>query len=377
MFTQGYLAQKVLVHRDGPESRTSRHTFVLVAAVATTAGFWYGLAETRGPLRRSEITVESSSLHLGTVWAQSALKWKLPLRNSSDEDVTVVDIAASCPCASIVPRALRLSAGVAASVELTLDLLRVSAKVGAANVPFKINVRAKVRRAGVVETDQWSLDGTTRYSITVPKTVIFDGADRLRHGSAFPSTTIPLRAHVDLRELIAKSESPFAELAVDRNPDDLRDFAILLSLARSMPIGEFEFDVVLVSVLADGTELPPVPVRVLGVVEADIHAVPESVAIRPRRRGRTGREAVVLQSYSGTPFTVDHVRVSGVFADCRIVPRARELGTDDLRETHEYDIVPRSAFDSAEDNGDITFYCKTKAGDRHVVVVPAQIAYYD
>jgi hypothetical protein len=132
------------------------------------------------------------------------------------------------------------------------------------------------------------------------------------------------------------------------------------------PVGRFEVDVRVIGVLSDGQRLPPVPLRLAGLVVPEFYAIPHTICLTPVSQGEPATVDVVLQSRVDGEFAVEQV-VGGASG---VVIEPQHTGLGRVHKLRAARVAPSS--DSSENT--ITFLVRTDTGERkHVDVTVVEI----
>ena len=304
---------------DSPKSLPRRGTVVtkllVVAVIAAVAAWAVGL-----PPRSAGVVADQppvllagpAQLDFGAAWSSDDFVCTVPVRNISAEPVSVIRVAAGCGCTSIGPKSFDLAPGAAQDLTLHLDLRPLyPVPEHIREWPFQETIAVYFGDADSPQYQEFPLSGRVRETIAVPRIIQYVAAERLVEHGPTPSRTVPVRTSIPLRELRVDTDWWYdMQPTVAADPDRPGDYLLTIVLRDDMDAGEFDFDLRLTPVAADGEVLPAVPVIVRGVKEPDCYAIPSEVRF-VYGAGEVPSATVTLATRSGREFFVGEIAAEG------------------------------------------------------------------
>jgi hypothetical protein len=254
------------------------------------------------------LVVDPEELDFGEVWVQRDFRWTLPIRNTTSTDLGIRSFATSCGCTSVEPKSIIVPARGEAPIELELDL-RPSNSSGQSRQQFSVNIFADPTDA-VRFRPQWRLTGLVRVPIEFrPTTLAFE--DSLVEGMPLAARTVRVVCNEPVVRISVECDPEMGTAICTELTDstELPDAGAERFLIRVLPsdklaVGEYEFDVGVRVVLADGTETPPIALPVRARILDDIRILPELSHLGMLAVGSEAQETLRLESRRGEAITV-------------------------------------------------------------------------
>jgi hypothetical protein len=282
----------------------------LVLCVLGGVGFWFG-SRAGGTAEGGGFPLIVQDSDFGEAFMQEDFRWQLPFRNVSDRPVEVIGFRFSCLCLSIEPNSFVVPAGAARSVDLVLD---TSGNWREGDVDqlrdFSVDLWPVIGGANQ-SMDRWVVTGRVRRPLEFSPPAVLYG-EALVEGEPLPETTVLVRAADGVERLALHCDWPSVQ--VDAAPARARGpgwFELRL-LAGEQPAspGRFEVDLQVTGVLAEGEELPAVPLRLAGVVVPAFYTIPHVLRLPVASQEQPASADLVLQSRVDGEFEVEQVLIS-------------------------------------------------------------------
>ncbi|MGC1272511.1 MAG: hypothetical protein WBC44_02300 [Planctomycetaceae bacterium] len=156
---------------------------------------------------------------------------------------------------------------------------------------------------------EWTIRGTIRQPFRVRPALTFTGGDALIEGVP-PSSK---RLRIPLQDGVV---SVAVEPVVDRGTVKLvsvgsREAVVEVTPPAALAPGHFRYAIPLVPQLADGSELPAVPLIVSGSVTRDLIVMPRAPRFEPGRIGSEVMSRFQIQSRRGRRFNIAATKANG------------------------------------------------------------------
>ncbi len=335
----------------------------------TGIAFWFGWAGVGERANRDDfpLVLRDEDADFGEAFMQEEFPWQLQIENTSAHSVRIVDFESSCACTSINPSSVVVPGQGTASIELVLDTTG-NWKDGEVDHPraFAIDLWP-ILQGPRRPVPRWTIKGRVRRPLAFSPPAVHYG-ETLVQGRSLPEKTVLVRAAEGVERLAIDCDWPSVRLeAGPSNGSGDGWFEITISPGEQMPpIGRFEVEIRVSGVLAGEERLPPVPLRLAGLVVPEFYAIPHTIRLTPVAQGEPATVDVVLQSRVDGEFAVEQVvsSASGVV----IEPQDTGLGR-----VHKFR-VGRAAPASDSSQNTITFLVRTDTGERkHVDVTVVEI----
>jgi len=327
-------------------------------------GFWFGLkqdGESSDPAP-FPLVLHENDADFGEALMQEEFHWQLPIRNISSRPVEVIEFQSSCACSSINPKSLVVAPEAMATIDLVLDTSG-GWKHGDVDSSrdFSIVVSPIIRGS----RGRWVVKGRVRRPLAFSPPAVLYG-ETLLQGEALAEKTVLVRSPEDLDGLAVDCDSPGVRLE-SRPSDSLGagwyELAVLPG-KQQMPLGRFEIDVMVTGILRGDEKLPAVPLRLAGLVVADIYAIPDVIRFGQNPLRQESGINVVLQTRVEEEFEVEQVLTNG----SSVVINPQRSG---FARIHTFRVArtERSAADTAQP---VSFVVRAKSGDRKHVDVSVE-----
>ncbi|MEQ9407547.1 MAG: hypothetical protein RIK87_07450 [Fuerstiella sp.] len=226
-------------------------------------------------------------LNLGEVWLQKELPFRLTVRNTSDEPVTVVNFSASCNCTEIVPTAFTIPSFGETIVRGVVDLTHSVHDQQAAKFPFEVTLTAQTTLRGR-SILKWPLRGTALRVLDVsPPSIELRGAWEVIEGTSSPTVDVKLAPQIELASLEPEWDAGNADIEFT-GPDFDGVYLLRFTPRTDQPAGNIDTRITLRSVLPDGTSGPGIEIPVRGVVVPPVRLSPSRIAVPCRLSSQNG-----------------------------------------------------------------------------------------
>lgn len=300
---------------------------VAVLFSACAVGYWVATSTGRDNSSTGVLSVPRESLDFGEAWEDPQFAWRLPITNSSANDVAIHGFqSSSCGCVVVDPRSLVIRAGETATVRVTLDLTRTatSPAQGDAVRSFEAHILPEVEGI-VAKHAPWKVHGRVRIPFILSARSV-DFGDSLMQGRMFVSKSIQLKPLIPLANVSADCDPALATVATTETSGE---YSVVITPSESLRPGRFEFPVKVQAATPDGATVAA-RLSVSGTVLGHFHFVPEILVVGAKQLGDAVEETVVLQSRTGTGFQVirvhepsEHVKVESLGKDENSVQQFR------------------------------------------------------
>ncbi len=193
--------------------RALRMAFSLsVFVIAAVAGMiWSGPRHAPAKAATPGLQIDEAYLDFGEVWAQEKFVCELPIHNSSDDDIEIVEFKpSSCCTAEFDPKTLLVQPDQTRKVKITLKLL--PSREEAKKPTFAFSLPFFPRLGGQVQPPlHWEVRGQVRNAVSFEPAVV-DFEQSLHKGLSFPSRTVTLRRHFSLKDLTVACDRSLADV---------------------------------------------------------------------------------------------------------------------------------------------------------------------
>jgi hypothetical protein len=153
----------------------------------------------------------------------------------------------------------------------------------------------------------WQLRGTVINKLKLNPLSVYYG-ETLVHGLTFPTKVV----HLEPRELLASldvtCDPSQGAVTVTRGNNKGEGYTIAVTPAQELPLGPFDFPIVLRATTKTGEQLPPLDVRVRGAIYRDIQAFPHELSLGQQYLNQAVTTDVVISSARSELFEVTDVR---------------------------------------------------------------------
>lgn len=259
---------------------------------------WYS-----GPGRRSfknehaGLYVSPDRLNLGLVWDDPSIEIRVPIENRTPHRLQIARFHNSCGCTAVKPGALVIEPQGSTVATISLDLQTRSVLHGSQPRPFAVHIVPELVETCIVPA-AWTIHGTVRRRfIASPPHLSF--GDVVAGETPSSSRGCRILSRTRLQNVYCKCPPGLASGAVVADRGSTYDLQVTLSPC--LPVGSFQFDVVLAgqeAATGDKCEFKlPVAGRIVDVVQL----IPDVLRLGIRRLGDVVEEDVVIRSRSGAP----------------------------------------------------------------------------
>lgn len=272
---------------------------VCLAAVCFAAYLLGSRSGGKAPLAEAGLMADPRVLDFGEVWEDADFHWKLPIRNTTTQEIKVLDFAVSCTCVSLKPRSFTLAPGEVKELELSLDLTRRK-RLPQGQEVFQALLLPKIK-GSIARTQGWTLHGRVRQLLKFNPAVAVFG-DLIR-GQSAPDVLINVESVLPLRSLDKKGKESNACVQVVQKGS--RKFELTVTPPSTLPAGPFHLEIPIQPTGQDGKLLPAKKLIVVGIMHEDVEPMPSPLVFGALPIGETVKETVVLKSITGKPFKVE------------------------------------------------------------------------
>jgi Protein of unknown function (DUF1573) len=274
---------------------------VAVCALA----YWLGSVSGRPTLPNGGLVIAAQYLDFGTVWEDSRMSLKIPIKNTSALPVEVLDLVTSCACTSLKPRGLKIGPGETQEIDLELNLSQRAVDQDWNQNQLAVKIAPTIKGAQVRQIG-WSITGQVKKLLSVlpPNLVLRDDIVR---GRISTPTTARVISTLPLDELVVRCDATNANVEVTGGP---QDFQIEITPQSDLPFGFFGFDMQLQPKRSAET-LPGKSIRVEGFMHQKVEAVPSKIALGALPVGAVTAQTLVLVSRNDKRFQVQSWEASG------------------------------------------------------------------
>ncbi len=279
--------------------------------------------------------IDPVHLDYGEVWAQKILPLKIPIQNTSDEDIEIVEFLQSpCCMCEFSPSNIAIPAGATREVDLSINLIPPDTKPASAveDVAFSIIAFVKGHRE-----QKWKVSGRVKNVVSFDPPRV-DYATTIQRGLRFPSQSVTVHRHYPLQDFRVECDSPDFRVTLENALDKAADPRLVIEPLECMPDGSVESSLQIHAVGDDGIAIPPAPLRVVASVAPNVRASPARVEFGLRKTGEIAQQTLVLESATSRSFDVLDITCSSHTSS--MVPRWIPGSSPGRR---EYAIVQRFA----------------------------------
>lgn len=235
----------------------------------------------------------------GTVAVASDTKFRFPIQNTTDTDIHISTVRASCGCTTPTVETEWVRAGGTGSLLATFNTGSFKGKKGATlTVVIDRPVYAEVRLR---------VDGYIRQDIVFhPGSVEFGN---VRQGEVAEKTVaIAYAGRDDWRIVDIENTVPYvnASLKQTSRGGQRVSYGLTVELTDEAPVGYVQQELVLVT---NDRAMPRVPVRLSGQIEAGLTISPSAVAVGSVKPGETVSQRLVVRGQQ--PFLIQDIACEG------------------------------------------------------------------
>jgi hypothetical protein len=258
------------------------------------------------PTPRAGLVASPDRLDLGDIWESNEVLHTLPVRNTTDRAIEVLEFRSSCNCVSVDPKAVTVPAGQQVELHLKLSVLTAGAsKPDPVCRDLEISVLPIVR-GGFFSQQEWRLHGKLRRSLQFDRTVVQFAAP-LVQGWPFQTETVRVSALLPVRDLHVRYDRRQVSAKLTRVAGGSSDFDLSITPLSTLPRGRFRAALSVAAVPAEGPELPPRTLLVSGLICDNIESVPSETRFGPRQLGEVVSQVVLLHACHPEEFQVESV----------------------------------------------------------------------
>lgn len=134
--------------------------------------------------------------------------------------------------------------------------------------------------------------------------ISFIGADELVQGASPNSKTVTLRHDVVISDVAVGPFGFHGEISIKTHHVAQPYTTVAVTPSASLPPGWFESEIPLIPITTTGERLPPVPMKIDGVVDSAVATIPSTVAFPSGVIGETVRTTLQVCSRAGKPLKV-------------------------------------------------------------------------
>lgn len=235
----------------------------------------------------------------GTVAVASDTKFRFPIENTTNQDIHIASVRASCGCTTPIVETEWIRAGERGAILAQFNTDTFRGKKGATltvviDKPAYAEVRLRV-------------DGYIRRDIVFhPGSVDFGNVSQ---GSIAEKTVkIAYAGRSDWEILDVESNVPYLKTDLKQlsRGGERVDYELTVQLADQTPAGFLQQELVLVT---NDRSMPRVPLRVHGQVEAGLTVSPAAIAIGSVKPGESVEQRIVVRGQE--PFTIESITCEG------------------------------------------------------------------
>ncbi|MBI2479137.1 MAG: DUF1573 domain-containing protein [Planctomycetia bacterium] len=307
---------KLHISRWGFKDRVVERLLLLSAVLLIAAfGVWFMKARSLDREINLGLSIPSHALTFDTAIAQRGFEWTLPVSNTGDETVRVLEFETSCGCTKVEPTTCELQPGETRNVNVTLDLTFVKIEQSSlAEVPFDVTIVPRIEvNQQQVRGVGWRLDGRVRpLIVTTPRVMTLGGSDAVI-GSREQEMVATVRTADDISDVEIESRSTELFDVSIAAGKATGEYELRVRPKKSLPVGGFEGQILLRPMFTDGTDAPSVSYFVKGEKLSEIEAVPPIVNFGRRPVGDRGSMRVLVRSRIGREILrIDVLPVDGL-----------------------------------------------------------------
>ncbi len=342
---------------------------LILLAVVCGLAYWLG-STSRGERSIGGLVVPDGCLDLGEIWESDNYQSILPIRNTTGQDVDILDFISSCNCVSVEPPSLMIPAGHAREVRLTFDLKLGSRVSRESRRTLAVGIAPRLRNSNpgdqISSPFAWMIRAIVRSRATVDPPALSFWDDCVR-GHTPPARTVRLTAHVPVVAVQPRYDPAVLSVWVRKAPGEGAGvFFLEVRPSPTLPSGAFALPVSVYLRTAEAQTVYGTTLQVEGVMREDIAAVPDQVFLGAQDLGASVTETVVLRSAAGHPFDVLSFDANG---GGTIEPAKIDLATAKaFKVTH---ICSREG----DQRFTVTFTVRAKGQDNEITV-PVQFFYH-
>ncbi len=246
------------------------------------------------------LEVSAAALDFGEVWAQPAFQWDLPIKNTSNAQVTIEKFDLSCNCVAIEPKRLVVPAHSSSNVRLTLDLAKARlSSWGRAVDNIDLQILPRVAEAPYQDIS-WTLRGKVKRPFVFEPAQLSQWQEVRRQ--AFAGRTIRLTSLIPAPAFMIRCVPKVFSARIVNTAKTHDQYELTLRPGQSVPAGAFHVDLT-IQVRIPGLSSPfSTTIPVDGYLRDDVAIIPEAIHFGPRPLSSHCQQDLALASDSGRPF---------------------------------------------------------------------------
>lgn len=275
---------------------------VVVLAGLLAAGYQFGdrqiVRAATGP-----IWVSPEHLDLGRIPVQESLDWEFPIHNSTDSEIRIANLRASCSCTTIEPRSLRLAPKSRGVVRMKIALplaISGSRPNSEGERAFRILVIPQI--AELPDFKGWEFRGLAYKPYRCDPEVLDFGT--VIAGRASPEHLVTVQCQTIVASMKAHAEAPLSTIVENENSSEFR---LRVRLLPTSVLGKLKGRILLQANGKSSEEHPAMPLEYQGEIVHDIEAFPPTLLFSSSND--SGRdERIELDSRTETDFQITACR---------------------------------------------------------------------
>lgn len=237
--------------------------------------------------------------NFGTVAVAAKTEFRFPIRNTTDQDMHIRTVRASCGCTTPIIESKSIPPGGNGSILARFNTHTFKGKRGATltvviDRPYYSEVRLRVD--GYIRSDM----------VFHPGAVEFGKVDQ---GDAITKSSKLLYAgRNDWKVLEVKSNKPWLMPRVEQTlrGNGRVNYDIQVDMREDAPVGFFQDELI---VITNDRSMPRVPLRVTGSVESALTISPQAIALGTVKPGQSIKEKLIVRGKE--PFTIECLNCEG------------------------------------------------------------------
>jgi hypothetical protein len=313
----------------------------------------------------TDLLVSPDRLDFGEAWEDSRFDWQIPIENSLNHEIVVVDFEQTCNCITIEPRSLVIPAREIRELKLTLDLTAKRSKSPEREWrDFEVSISPRLlgdpeslRRAA------WTIRGRVHTAVFFREPVLDLGV-RSEMLQPLHPVTASVSSFVPIKALEATCDAGPVEVHVKHLQELPQRFEVVLAPS-VLPVGAIDSRISVVPVLMDGTRSPPKALQVVGRILSDLRTSPPEITLGTRSIGERVEETLTVYSLTDRRFQV--VSVHGENEDSRVEK------CDVERTGNPVFLLKQRITQAGQYSGNITF--EVQADGKRITIVSG-VSYY-
>lgn len=266
--------------------------------------FWLAMKSRRlvaGP--PPMLVVDEQKLSFGEVWEDSAFVWILPIRNTTNKDVEIVEFMADCSCGRIEPPSLKIPAHGTRKVHLTLDLRGKASPAKGPN-PFRIKLIPVF--SGGLHPRGWEIHGRVRVPAKLtPSSLSFEYLEKQPPRSL--SQVVRIKCLCPCEKATPRCDANLATIRVTKDAKQTDEYHLNVSPSPALTVGKHQFAIQVRLEMGDNEQYASVQLPVSVEVKSEYYVVPSLPHWGAVKIGERPTEFFQLRSRSGKDFAVTKI----------------------------------------------------------------------